>query len=365
MYKSLIVLAAIWILAASLAVASPSASTNGNSDMPVLELQDRDADATATTDRMERIIERTEEHREEVRERREERIEERVERTQERCAELPEGRRDTCDRLRNVHERLQERCADATSERMQRRCNQDTEEIERLNCDALESDERRALCEHRGNAYGRRYLVSYRHELSNECRNESGQERAGCQRRVNTLFRDEVKERWQSWREEQQNVSDADKNESRRRLHALREELDDEHAEKKEELKMRMNESRADLLDRLDEAIAHTEPTGERMENAIAKAKEKGHDTSELEFLLEEFDTKVDDAKVYFDNEQYRDSLASLKEARKLVREFQHVLKKMVQEHREGRRHAVDAERAFDEESQELEAEEIAVEEGG
>lgn len=279
---------------------------------------------------------------------------ERIERTPESCAELPKEKKAVCERLLEATNVKEEKCEIVSSTRERSLCIADVEEIKQLDCDELEGEDQE-LCERKGESYEARHLVRYRHELNEECRSFTDQERATCERRINSQFREYMHTEWRAWITEQKELTEEEKTavEERRRL--LRAQLQQTHEEKKTEIRERLTEKKQNVLDNLDEYIAHVERYEEKMKYTVERAENAGHDTTELEFLLQEFHQTVDDAKVYFDNEQYRDSLAAVKEARQLVVEFKQILSEIVNEHKEGNAYVVDEETAFTEEPEEVE----------
>ncbi len=257
---------------------------------------------------------------------------------------------DAPNNVRAVAERLRSQCETTDDETLRRLCNTDVEALQKFNCDERYDDneaDEKALCEHKANAYGKRYLVSYRHLLSASCRELTGDNRSACEQRVNTLFREELVSSFKDWVSGQMQLSEADLELAKERLQELREKLKEEYGEQNRTRGQSMNASEQRLLGLFDNLLNKTENFNTLMERAISKAGEKGHDTTELQFLLEQFNAALDNARTYVGELQYRDALASLKEAKEILHEFRKVFAKVVQENKEGRVHAVDVDSAF------------------
>ncbi len=239
-----------------------------------------------------------------------------------------EKRGEIRQRIKNT---LDTRSVDATLKR--REAIEKARAVTERRCDSLDDATERAVCDKESVAYQVREKVRERHELSEACRNENNETQAACQERVNAEFKEEVQARFKAWvkerRERGENETNDELNEE------VRTRLELVHEEMKGRLIERHNDTRQKaILNRLDNAIETAEKHGGLLERAITKAAEKGHDTAKLEFVLEAYVKAVDNAKVLYDDEQYRDSVASLNEAKELFKEFRGIFADIVSTHK-------------------------------
>ncbi|HLD60448.1 MAG TPA: hypothetical protein VI912_05600 [Candidatus Bilamarchaeaceae archaeon] len=222
-------------------------------------------------------------------------------------------------------------------------CSRSVRKAAENRCEDLEGDDK-ALCLRKVEAYGKEYVARERHELNERCRELNGTERADCEREINTEFKEHMRERYQEWK------NNTMTDEEKRRI---RENVLSHHKQKVEELKNRTSEKKAKLLERLDHAIDKAQRKVEKMETLIERISSKGYDVTELKYLLEEYQNSLDDAQIYYDEEQYRDALASLKEAFRYFHEFKQTVRKILSAHREGRPYVASEEPFVDEETDE------------
>jgi hypothetical protein len=199
-------------------------------------------------------------------------------------------------------------------------CEKALEKISKNKCEDFEGDSK-DYCERRVNAYGREYLVRERHELSEQCRGLNGQNRSDCQVTVNTQFKEEVKSRFQEGKE--QNIS----KDKEVRVRAI---VVEKHNESVQKIKQNSTGKQVSLLARLDAYVAQMDRWADKMDKLVQKAKEKGYGTTQLEFLVSDFRTSLDDARIYYDEEQYQDALASMDVAKDDVAAFKTSLRDLI-----------------------------------
>lgn len=208
-------------------------------------------------------------------------------------------------------------------------------------CDDVKDELQKAVCDKESVAYRALEKVRERHRLSEACKKLTGQDRSACELKINGEFKDVVQANFKEWvktrkkdNETGNETEELDKKERvRLRIKALHDKI------KEQRLNETDNAGSRNLLKRLDAAIDKAERVSEHMEKAIDRAEEKGHDVTKLKFILEEYDKAVDNAKVFFDDKQYKDALASLKEAKSLFKEFRKTFADLVSEHKKGRKY--------------------------
>ena len=214
-------------------------------------------------------------------------------------------------------------------------------------CESLNDKVERVLCAKERNAVSERALekARERHALNEKCRKLTGEDRKKCELEINEHYRTVVQERFKDWIKKKRLAAEAGDNETeetetdegaRVRLDALHKKM---LAEKLEKL---TEEKKKALIQRLSNMIEKGEKLNDLMEKAITKAEEKGHDVSKLQFLLEEYNAALDKAKVLFDDEQYRDALAALNDAKHTYKQFRHVFAELHQKHKRGEKHVED-----------------------
>lgn len=242
----------------------------------------------------------------------------------------------------NVRERVKKTLENTTvDDALKRReALQKTRNIAERKCESVSDDNERKVCDKESVAYQAREKVRARHELNEECREKTGEERSACQRRINTVFKTDVQAGFKEWiqnRKVNESENETEDTEGARvRLELI-------HKKIKEERLKNQTEDKQGITNRLSNAIEKAEKHIGLFERAIAKAAEKGHDTERLEFMLESYTSAVDGAKVFFDDEQYRDSIASLHEAKELFKEFRSIFSTIVSKHKNNE-HYVEAE---------------------
>ena len=215
------------------------------------------------------------------------------------------------------------------------------EKVERK-CEEVDDKVERAVCDKEKVAYHAIEKVRERQNLSEQCRALTGQTRSGCEENVNKEFRNATQERFKEWVKAKRlraasggnETENTDDNESARvRLDLIHKKmLENKLNETKEETKKA-------LINRLGAAIDKAEKVAEYLEKAMSKAEEKGHDVQRLEFLLEEYNSAVDKAKVLFDDEQYRDSLAALNDAKQTFKEFRKTFAEILDKHKHAQKY--------------------------
>ena len=109
-----------------------------------------------------------------------------------------------------------------------------------------------------------------------------------------------------------------------------------------EKLEKLTDEKKKGLIKRLENMLEKDEKLAEVLEKAISKAEAKGHDVTRLQFLLEEYNAAFDKAKVLCDDEQYRDCLAALNDAKHTFKEFRKTFAEIVSEDKRGKKHVED-----------------------
>ncbi|MFH2106639.1 MAG: hypothetical protein ABII22_05215 [Candidatus Micrarchaeota archaeon] len=218
------------------------------------------------------------------------------------------------------------RCEDVNGNISYGVCTKSLEKIAENKCEDLDGDAKN-YCERKVTAYGKEYIVRERYELSEQCRDLTGQGRSDCQVAVNTQFREEVKSRFQVWNE--QNVS----KEKQVRVRAI---VVSRHQESVQKIKQNSSEKQVRLLARLDASMEQMNRWAEKMDKLVQRANEKGHDTVQLEFLVSDFQSSLDDAMIYYDEQQYQDALASIDYAGEDVAEFKAVLKEVIKSDKAG-----------------------------
>ena len=187
--------------------------------------------------------------------------------------------------------------------------------------------------------------VRERHKLSEECREMTGENRSSCEKRVNAIFRNETAERFKEFVKSRKSGNFSEENETETGM------IKENHKEKFEEFKAKLNSTaKQKLIDRFEKAIEEREKREGKMQLFIDRAKEKGHDTVELEFVLGEYKTALLNAQTYMDDGKYKDALSSLQESNKLFTEFKRTVEKIVKEQKQKKKHTVSENESFSEE---------------
>lgn len=187
-------------------------------------------------------------------------------------------------------------------------------------CDDIKDDNERIFCEREKTTYSTIGKVRERHKLSEECRKLSGSERSACQERVNNYYRDVVQERFKEFKRE--SLSDSE---------TARAIIDSVHQRVSQ---ARLNDendtAKRKIVERIDNLIANAAKKEELLKRALDKAKEKGYGVQRLEFLLEEYNIAMDKAKILYDDEQYRDCLAALSDAKQIFKQFRFAFAELI-----------------------------------
>lgn len=248
--------------------------------------------------------------------------------------------RSVLDKLKS---NVRSRCEATNNSELKRKC---TELInDSRNC---QNEDNSLSCRRSLVAVAARRMAMERHDLNEQCRNLTSGNRSECEREVNALFRNEIHARFKAFLSEHLNKTE-DFNSSELN------EIKEKHKERVKMIRSDLNSTvKEGLLDRLEHVLDERDAKSERMQAFIDKAMEKGHDTSELEFLLGEYNTAIVNAKTYSENKQYRDALSSIKDANRLFAEFKRLANSIVREHKEDKRHSVDPEKAFSEDSEDV-----------
>ncbi|MBS3067446.1 hypothetical protein J4450_01985 [Candidatus Micrarchaeota archaeon] len=185
------------------------------------------------------------------------------------------------------------------------------EKLERK-CDGIVDANERIFCEREKTTYLTIEKVRERHRLSEECRRLTGSERSACQERVNRHFRDVIQERFKEFKREELSGGET----ARAIINSVHERVSEAR------LNDEKSQAKRNLIERIDGLIASAGKKADLLERALNKAKEKGYDTARLEFLLEEYKIAMDKAKIFYDDEQYRDTLAALNDAKNIFKQF-------------------------------------------
>ncbi len=214
-------------------------------------------------------------------------------------------------------------------------------------CEEISDRVEKALCDKERNAVAERALekARERHALNEKCRKLAGEDRKKCELEINEHYRTVVQDRFKEWVKKKR-LAAADSEgaaeeveideEARVRLHLLHKKM------LEEKLQKLTDEKKKQLIQRLENIIEKGEKRAELMERAIAKAEEKGHDVSRLQFLLEEYNSALDKAKVLCDDDQYRDCLAAISDAKHTFKQFRHVFAELHGKHKRGEKHVED-----------------------
>ena len=140
-------------------------------------------------------------------------------------------------------------------------------------------------------------------------------------------FRDEIMQRFKDYLKNRTNGTDEQTTSA----------LDLVHKKLTEKKLETLKEGKRHLVNKLDNVLDRTEKIAGHMQKAIDRAQEKGHDTSKLSFLLQEYNTAIDNAKVFFDDGHYKDAIASLQDAKQTFKEFKQTFADIVKANKEGK----------------------------
>ncbi len=240
--------------------------------------------------------------------------------------------------MQNMRERMKERCETSDDDDVKNKCTRALENISECKSDGVNT----TMCKRNLIAEAAREMVRKRHDLNEQCRGMTAENRSSCERRINAIFKNETHAKFLQFVKNRVNKTSDELNESEREF------IKEKHKEKMKEVREKLNSSvKEKLLDRLTNAIEQRENVAVRMDAFISKAKEKGHDTTDLEFLLQEYEDTLLSAKAYQENGQYKDAVGAVQEANKIFSEFKRTAAQLVKEHKENRRHKVNPETAF------------------
>ncbi|MDO8554302.1 MAG: hypothetical protein Q7S22_05820 [Candidatus Micrarchaeota archaeon] len=240
--------------------------------------------------------------------------------------------------MANVKELAKDRCETTDNEGVKAKCRQAVENVRECKSD---DDVNATLCKRNLVAEAARDMVRKRQDLNEECRSMMAENRSFCERRINAMFMNETHAKFLQYVRNRTNETSDKLNDSERGT------IKEKHDEKMKEVEGINSSAKYKLRERLTNAIEEREKVAVRMDAFITKAKEKGHETTDLEFLLKEYNDALSNAKTYQENGQYRDAVGAVQEANKIFSEFKRTVEQIVKEHKENRRHEVNTETAF------------------